>query len=104
MCLRVALSGVLPASILSGTGVHYFSTQIVHQETPTESGMTQRSSDIVRLETGETTGSVHFGRSADAGGDTLWFDCELTVTGTGTTPDGDAEVAYQGTCRPGTSP
>jgi hypothetical protein len=147
-----------PPFQVSGTGVHYFSTQIVHQETPTESGMTQRSSDIVRLEgdlegfvlyhpvaefdfeagtlvvtgrqffsgtvagsdpvllhddrfrfdveleTGETTGSVHFGRSADAGGDAPWFDCELTVTGTGTTPDGDAEVAYQGTCRPGTSP
>lgn len=134
-----------------GTGVHYFSTQIVHQEEPTDSGMIQRSSDIVRLEgfdlyhpmaefdfqagtlvvtgrqlfpgtvagsgpvllhddsfrfavdpeSGETIGSVHFGRSPDAGEDAPWFSCDLIVTGSGTTPEGDAEVEYRGTCHPG---
>jgi len=144
-----------PPFEVSGTGVHYFSTQIVHQEEPTDSGMIQRSSDIVRLEgdlegfvlyhpmgefdfqagtlvvtgqqlfsgtvagsgpvllhddrfrfdvdleSGETIGSVHFGRSADAGEDAPWFSCDLIVTGSGTTPEGDAEVEYRGTCHPG---
>ncbi len=35
---------------VSGTGVHYFSTAIMHAQLPTESGMIQRSSDIVTLQ------------------------------------------------------
>ena len=34
---------------VSGTGVHYFTTAVVHSQTPTETGMVQRSSDIIRL-------------------------------------------------------
>ncbi|TVR92606.1 MAG: hypothetical protein EA416_07045 [Trueperaceae bacterium] len=35
---------------VSGTGVHSFSTAIIHSQVPTESGMIQRSSDIVTLQ------------------------------------------------------
>jgi len=35
---------------VSGTGVHSFSTAIIHSQVPTESGMVQRSSEIVTLQ------------------------------------------------------
>ena len=34
---------------VAGTGVHYFTTAVVHSQTPTETGVVQRSSDIIRL-------------------------------------------------------
>lgn len=34
---------------VAGSGIHYFSTAIVHSQTPTPAGMTQLSSDIVEL-------------------------------------------------------
>jgi len=137
---------------VSGTGVHYFTTAVVHSQTPTETGMVQRSSDIIQLsgdldgyvlyhptsvfdfeagtltntgtqvfsgtvagsapvilhddtyvfesdlETGATTGEVHFGRSLDAPSRSGWFECDLDVVGTGLTPAGDGAVAYTGTC------
>ena len=42
---------------VSGTGVHYFTTSIVHSTTPTATGMIQRSTDIVEL-TGDLTGRI----------------------------------------------
>jgi hypothetical protein len=137
---------------VSGTGVHYFTTAVIHSQTPTETGMVQRSSDVVQLsgdldgyvlyhptsvfdfaagtltntgtqvfsgtvagsgpvilhddtfvfesdlETGATTGTVHFGRSLDAPRRSGWFECDLDVVGTGLTPAGDGAVDYAGTC------
>ena len=42
---------------VSGTGIHYFSTAIVHAQSPTEGGMLQWSSDIVTLD-GDLTGHL----------------------------------------------
>lgn len=42
---------------VSGTGVHLFSTAIIHSQTPTETGFIQRSTDIVELE-GDLKGRV----------------------------------------------
>jgi hypothetical protein len=39
----------LPAQPVSGSGVHSFSTAIVHAQEPSASGMVQQSSDIVTL-------------------------------------------------------
>jgi hypothetical protein len=39
---------------VSGTAVHFFSTAITHSQSPTETGMIQRSTDIVEL-----TGDLH---------------------------------------------
>jgi hypothetical protein len=142
-----------PAFEVAGTGIHFFSSQILHSEEPTASGMIHRSSDIVRLEgdldgyvlyhpvaefdleagtlvntgrqyfsgtvagsepvllhddrfrfdvdleTGESVGSVHFTRSRDAPPGSPSFSCDLDITGTGDTPEGDATVTYRGTCR-----
>jgi len=35
---------------VSGVGVHYFTTAIIHSQQPTASGMVQRSTDIVELD------------------------------------------------------
>ena len=139
---------------VSGTGVHYFTTAIVHSQEPMETGMIQRSSDIIKLsgdiegyvlyhptsvfdfangtlvntgaqmfsgtikgsapvllhddtfrfdvnlETGATTGEVHFRRSKDAPHQDSWFECDLAIVGTGLTPEGDANVEYTGMCTP----
>jgi len=42
---------------VSGTAVHFFSTAIVHSQTPTATGMIQRSTDIIEL-SGDLTGRV----------------------------------------------
>ncbi len=42
---------------VSGTGVHLFSTAIIHSQTPTETGFIQRSTDIVELD-GDLKGRV----------------------------------------------
>ena len=42
---------------VSGTAVHYFTTAIVHSETPTPTGRVQRSTDIVEL-SGDLKGRV----------------------------------------------
>lgn len=42
---------------VSGTGVHYFTTAIVHDQKPTDVGMIQRSTDLIRLE-GDINGIV----------------------------------------------
>jgi hypothetical protein len=42
---------------VAGTGVHFFSTALVHEEEPTESGMVRRSTDIVEL-SGDLEGFV----------------------------------------------
>ena len=42
---------------VTGTGVHLFSTAMVHSQTPTETGFIQRSTDIVELE-GDLKGRV----------------------------------------------
>ncbi len=49
----------------------------------------------VNLNTGETTGKVYLSRPL-AGPD---IQCELDAVGTGSTPEGDAEVAYTGRCK-----
>jgi hypothetical protein len=150
----VAASLAGPATVsVSGSAVHFFSTAAVHSQEPTEIGMIQRSTDIVRLtgdldgylvfhvtsrfdfasgvlvntgtqlysgtiagsdpvllhddrfrfevdlKTGETLGSVRLGRSNDAPDKGFWYECDLTVVGTGmTTPEGDGMVDYSGEC------
>jgi len=42
---------------VSGTGIHYFTTAIVHSSDPTETGMIQRSTETVEL-SGDLTGRV----------------------------------------------
>jgi hypothetical protein len=42
---------------VSGKAVHYFTTAIIHSETPTATGKVQRSTDIVEL-SGDLTGRV----------------------------------------------
>ena len=42
---------------VSGTGVHLFSTAIIHSQTPTETGFIQRSTDTVELD-GDLKGRV----------------------------------------------
>ena len=42
---------------VTGTGVHYFTTAIIHSTTPTPTGLVQRSTDIVELD-GDLTGRV----------------------------------------------
>ncbi len=45
-----------PISV-SGSGIHYFSTQVIHSTEMTDTGMIQRSTDIVEL-TGDLEGKV----------------------------------------------
>ncbi len=42
---------------VSGTGIHYFSTAVVHSSEPTDTGFVQRSTDTVEL-SGDLTGRV----------------------------------------------
>lgn len=46
----VAVPAASQAIEVSGSGTHYFSTALVHSQEPTETGMIQRSTDIVELE------------------------------------------------------
>ena len=134
---------------VAGTGVHMFTTAIVHTETTTATGKIQTSTESVELSgdltgrilyhptsvydftngtlvntghqvfsgtilgseptlvhdgsfrfevdlaTGATTGSVHLTRTL-AG---PRIRCELAVTGTGMTPEGNAAFTYVGECR-----
>jgi hypothetical protein len=147
-------AGASPGStvLVSGEGVHFFTTAIVHSQEETATGMIQLSSDIVTLSgdleghilyhptsifdfaagtlvntgtqifsgtilgsepvilhddrfrfevdlaTGATTGAVHLGRSNDSPHQGHWYVCDLEITGTGLTPQGDATFAYSGTC------
>lgn len=52
----------------------------------------------VDLDTGATVGRVHLRRSQDAPHAEYWYECDLEVTGTGRTPEGDATAAYTGSC------
>lgn len=52
----------------------------------------------VDLNTGATTGSVHFSRSNDAPHKGSWFQCDLVIVGTGVTADGDITSDYTGEC------
>lgn len=52
----------------------------------------------VDLATGAVTGAVHLARRGDAPDDGEWLDCNLAVTGTGRTPEGDAMAEYSGEC------
>lgn len=52
----------------------------------------------IDLRTGATRGEVHFEPSKDARHEPrVW--CDLIVTGTGSTPEGDSTFDYRGTCR-----
>jgi hypothetical protein len=42
---------------VSGSGVHYFTTAIIHSQEPTDHGMIQRSTDIIEL-TGDLSGYI----------------------------------------------
>lgn len=52
----------------------------------------------IDLGTGETSGAVHFSRSADAPHKGGWFECDLTVVGTGLDSDGNILSSYTGEC------
>ena len=137
---------------VEGSGTHFFTTAIIHSQEPTETGMIQRSSDVVTLtgdleghllyhptsmfdfvagtlvntgtqifsgsvlgsepvilhddrfvfevdlNTGATIGKVHLGKSKDAPDQGSWWVCDLDVTGTGLTAEGDATFSYTGEC------
>jgi hypothetical protein len=137
---------------VSGSAVHFFTTAVVHSETPTPTGKVRRSTEVIRLTgdldgyilyhptstfdfaggtlvntgtqiysgtiagsapmilhddrfrftvdlaTGATVGEVHLSRSKDAPHPGSWYDCDLEIVGTGTTPAGDATADYGGTC------
>lgn len=42
---------------VSGTGIHYFTTAIIHSQEPTATGLVQRSTDIVELD-GDLRGRI----------------------------------------------
>jgi hypothetical protein len=52
----------------------------------------------VDLATGATLGSVRLARSNDAPHKGTWYECDLTVVGTGQTPEGDVLADYDGIC------
>lgn len=52
----------------------------------------------VDLATGEEVGKVRLSRSKDSPDEGSWYECELTVVGTGKTPEGDPTFAYSGVC------
>lgn len=52
----------------------------------------------VNLATGKTTGEVHLSRSKDAPRRGQWYECHLSIIGTGMTPEGDATFTYTGEC------
>jgi hypothetical protein len=54
----------------------------------------------VDLTTGATTGTVLLGRSGDAPTRGAWFECHLTIIGTGISPEGDGLADYSGECVP----
>jgi hypothetical protein len=147
---------VAPASSppfpVSGSGVFFAGTEIVHSVEPTANGMIQRSTSAgqltgdlngsvlfnptavfdfdngtlvntgtqffsgtvagsepvilyddhfrfdIDLDTGETVGTVHFSRSNDAPHKGRWFECDLTVVGTGITAEGHVTSDYTGEC------
>lgn len=53
---------------------------------------------VVDLTSGATTGEVHLSRSVDAPDKSAWFECDLSVVGTGMTPEGNATFDYSGEC------
>ena len=65
LLVPVATSGCDSASAASnsapfavtGTGVHYFTTAVVHGQEPTQTGFVQRSSDIIQLD-GDVRGYI----------------------------------------------
>jgi hypothetical protein len=54
---RVPDSGQSRTRPVSGKAVHYFTTAIIHSQTPTATGMIQRSTDIIEL-SGDLKGRV----------------------------------------------
>jgi hypothetical protein len=52
-----ALGAVTQSMTVTGHAVHYFTTAIVHSQEPTESGMIQRSTEIIEL-TGDLNGYI----------------------------------------------
>ncbi len=54
---RVAPDQQSRARAVSGRAVHYFTTAIIHSQTPTATGMIQRSTDIIEL-SGDLKGRV----------------------------------------------
>jgi hypothetical protein len=78
------------------TGRNVFSGTIAGSEPVT------LCSDLSRFEvdlvTGAETGNVHFTRSLDVEDPGPWYECQLSVVGTGQTPDGDPTFEYHGVC------
>ena len=83
---------------LVNTGTQVFSGTIAGSEPVLLHDATFRFE--VDLETNATTGKVHLGRSKDAPTGGSWYECDLTVVGTGVTPEGDNLSDYTGTCTP----
>jgi hypothetical protein len=54
---RECQRGAFRCVTVSGTGTHYFSTALIHSETPTETGLVRRSTDTIDLE-GDIVGRV----------------------------------------------
>jgi hypothetical protein len=52
-----ALGGGAETIAISGSGVHYFGSAVVHSEEPTPTGMIRRSTDLVKLE-GDLSGLI----------------------------------------------
>jgi hypothetical protein len=51
--------GPAQTTAVSGSAVHFFTTAVIHAQEPTETGLVQRSTDIVRL-TGDLNGYLVF--------------------------------------------
>jgi hypothetical protein len=68
---------------VSGTGIHYFTTAIIHSQEPTENGMIQESTEVIDLE-GDLTGRVLYQPTSvfDHGAETLVNSGRQVFSGT----------------------
>ena len=83
---------------VSGTGVHYFTTAVIHGQEPTATGFVQRSSDVIQLD-GDLRGYILYHPTS-----TFDFaDSTLVNTGrqvfSGTVGDSDPVVLHDDTFR-----
>ena len=90
-------SGSAPFAV-SGTGIHYFTTAVVHGQEPTGTGLVQRSSDIIQLD-GDLQGYILYHPTSVFD----FADSTLVNTGTqvfsGTVGDSEPVVLHDDTFR-----
>lgn len=84
------------AQTLVNTGVQFFSGTVAGGEPVVLYDDSFRFE--VDLATGATLGTVHLGRSASSPHPSTWWECDLEIVGTGSTPEGDGLADYTGSC------